>query len=756
MVTSRRTSVRPATVRRPRGAIATENIVAILRERARMWRLFLSPSRFLDGKNLRVHGIAFFMKFQSYKLTVALMLCLAGLFLVQGFPARAADEGEERAVAEVTSIAPGRPIWIAVYIDPEPGSYVSWVDLETGDKGLGVNLTLPPGFRKGELVRPAPMPVEGNIVFGNGEAFWALQEILVDRSVAPQDAFTITGNAFWYECAEIECYDARRAFSLNLPFGLGEANPGAGDIFAWARAEAPPWLPWPLHYRADATTIEIEIFMDKASARAVDSIYILPVRGMKQGNLRSHLDLSRSADGIFLQAIPSEDFMPGMKLDALLFISSKEGGTTVYRAEAVNLLQEDLGFSLDSPGFKNMTLWLALGLAFLGGILLNLMPCVFPVLALKVFGVVKAGAVSPRRLKADALAYTAGILLSFIIVALVLLTVRSMGQQVGWGFQLQSPYFITVLALVLFLVALSFAGLFHIRLPFALAFKPGADGMLGSFYTGMLATVVATPCTAPFMAPALGFALGLPTLEAVLIFLGLGLGLAAPYLLIGFIPGASALFPKPGPWMETFKKVLVIPIAATIGWLLWVLWSQVGAGGAWVPLVYMGLAAAFLVILRESKKWPGRARPLALGVYLLSGIALVQLTITPLGTTIQRPVAGEAVKFSEGVLWNLRLQGKGVFVNYTATWCLTCLVNEKLVFSKAKFQQFLADNNIVYMEADWTNPDDEIAGSLEALGRTALPVYAFYPPGGPTYDPVLLPEILTMETALEILSSKLP
>ena len=688
-------------------------------------------------------------------VAIALITLMSGFFLG---PALSHAGDEEQAVSEVTSVAPGRPIWIAIYIDPQQGTYVPWVDHESGDKGLYVYLDLPEGFSRGQLIRPVPYPVEGDKIYGYAAPFYALQEILVSGDIAFSKNYKIDGKVSWNACVEIECYDVKKTFSLTLPFGKGHPDPATAIIFNEARWIAVPYLPWPVQYRADNVYIEMELFMDEATAADISEVYILPTRGKNKGNFRTQLRLYKSEGGVQLQGEAREEFLAGAKLDALLFITKKDGQKVVFRAEAANYYAENTGFNLTSPGVANLTLWMALGLAFLGGIILNLMPCVFPVLTLKIFGVVKAGAVSTKRLKIDSLAYTGGILLSFLIVALLLLTFRSMGEAVGWGFQLQSPYFVTALALILFMVATSFAGLFEIRLPFAIGGRLGDQGALGSFYTGMLATLVATPCTAPFMAPALGFALTLSTIDATMVFMALGLGLAFPYLVIGFVPRISSLFPRPGPWMEKLKKFLSIPLLLTVGWLVWVLNSQTGATGIWIVFLYMALVLAFLLVLKESQLWRRLTRVLVIAIYVVVSFGILQHTLPRLA--IQQgatsTLTAGAMEFSEGDIWNLRLQGKGVFVNYTATWCLTCIVNERLVFKTEKFQQFLKENNIVYMVADWTNPDDEIAKSLDDLGRTALPVYAYYPPGGPTNDAVLLPEILTLERALEIIAAELP
>ena len=610
-------------------------------------------------------------------------------------------QAEEASVAvEVDSIAQGRPFWIAVEITPEPGQIISLIDSETGGPGVGISMVLAEGFTRGQTLLPGTTFLnEHTGEFAFEGSLVVLQEISVARNVAFANIYEFSGHVMWQTCDADGCSDQKADIPFSRPYGEGQPAPMAAGIFASARANLPHPLPWPVEYKRDEDIFELVFYMPRETAMTMSDIMLVPLAGKEGALVNENAVIELIDEGWRFTGAPNDEGLGRKSLEALLVVFGDGGKPAYYTFKAKNVLVEDRPISLSDPDLAGYTIWLALGLAFIGGILLNLMPCVFPVLTLKVFTLMKSGSLSRRQMRLDGLAYTGGILFSFLIVALLLLTFRSLGQQVGWGFQLQSPYFVVAMAIILLLVALVFLGVINIRLPFALEGKPEAEGTLGSFYTGMLATVVATPCTAPFMAPALGFALTLETTPAVAVFMGLGLGLAAPYLLVSVIPKVQSIFPKPGPWMETFKKILAIPLLLTVGWLGWVFYTQ---------------------------------------------------------TSDERLAVSEyAVEWSPEAVWNLRLQGKGVFVNYTATWCLSCIVNERLVFKNEKFQRFLVDSNIVYMEADWTRPNPVIAASLEQLGRSGLPVYAFYPPGGPTRDVVLLPEILTLEMALERISAEL-
>lgn len=695
------------------------------------------------------------MKFRG-SIVLALLAFFCVLFSGGIAAAQVKDQGPGTDFfAEVTSVSLERPFWIAVPVVPLKGNYIPWIDAETGGRGVVLDFALPPGFEKGETLIDPPKALFNGEIFGYQEYFWIMQEIIPGEDAKRQDVYTIPGYVAWQECAGIECLDFEEQLALKLPSGKGYADPENAELFHDVRKELAQMLPWPVTYRAAGGEFSLTLLTGERDGAPFQDMTVLPDWGGDPAGFNSQLKFSRTRDGINVSGT-APGFMAKNDLTGFLYLT-RNGKTKAYRFEVRNEIQTEEGRIADKPGIAGLTFWAALGFAFIGGLILNLMPCVFPVLTLKVFGLVKAGTRSPKHMKVDGLAFTAGILLTFAFVALLLLTFRAAGEQVGWGFQLQSPYFVTVLVLIIFTVTLSFAGLFDIRLPFAIEDKPGAEGAMASFYTGMLATVVATPCTAPFMAPALAFALTLPTGEALAIFLGLGIGMAFPYLLVSFVPAVQKVFPKPGRWMVILRKILAIPLLATVGWLVYVLHSQVGAPGVYAALSYMALIAGVLLAIRATKDWRKGMRWTVFAALAVIVAGNTINTLPVLENVKERPkiAGGDVQEWSDEAVWNYRLQGKGVFVNYTATWCLTCIVNEKTVFAKDKFQQYLVDHNIVYMEADWTNHSAAIKRSLEDLGRSALPVYVFYPPGGPTEDPVLLPEILTLDKALEILDAHL-
>jgi thiol:disulfide interchange protein DsbD len=394
---------------------------------------------------------------------------------------------------------------------------------------------------------------------------------------------------------------------------------------------------------------------------------------------------------------------------------------------------------------------LMLAFAFLGGLILNAMPCVFPVLSLKVLAVTKKAGLSHSKVKSHALAYTLGILTSFWLLSLVLLVIRQAGVQIGWGFQMQSPAFVIGLALVLYAVALNLSGLFDIPSLSVSGGKGVQQGATGSFMTGVLATVVATPCTAPFMAAAVGFALSQTPMTALAIFTALGLGLAAPFLLLSIFPGLIKALPKPGAWMETFRQFLAFPMYASCAWLVWVVAQQIG---------HMGLAYVFatLVLLpfaiwlwHALAHWPAVLRIIPAGGALLMALYCAYLaTLDPRAAAGQTATPSATVQGQEAYsaerLKSLRDEGKPVFVTATAAWCITCKYNEAAAIHTKPVQDAFAARGIVYLVADWTNQDEAITRYLSEYGRKGVPLYVYYPPHG---KPVVLPQVLTPGVVLK-------
>lgn len=380
---------------------------------------------------------------------------------------------------------------------------------------------------------------------------------------------------------------------------------------------------------------------------------------------------------------------------------------------------------------------------FLGGLVLNLMPCVFPVLSLKVVKLVEHGALDASRRRAVGLAYTAGTVVTFLAIAAVLLGLRAGGEQIGWGFQLQSPVFVTLMAYLLFFLGLSLSGVFELGAGLTQAGNLAVDDskLLGSFATGALATVVATPCTAPFMGSAMGFAVSQPPIVALAVFASLGLGLAAPFLIVAWVPTLGRALPRPGRWMQTLKEVLAFPLYLTAVWLLWVLVRQVGPDAlakALIGLVMLGLAGWFYrgVQTRALPKfaWLGVALSLVLA------LVLVERGGQKTGPHMRAEV------FSEQALGALLDAGRPVFVNFTADWCITCKVNERAAIERAQVAEFFNTNDISYLKGDWSLSDPAITEVLERFGRSGVPLYLVYRADNPT--PEILPQLLTPETII--------
>jgi thiol:disulfide interchange protein DsbD len=430
------------------------------------------------------------------------------------------------------------------------------------------------------------------------------------------------------------------------------------------------------------------------------------------------------------------------------------------------------GFNLNAQGLaspptgtasgSDIGLIAAILLALAGGIILNLMPCVFPVLSIKALALIRHGVHADRNTRMQGLAYTAGIILSFLVLAALLLALRAGGAQIGWGFQFQTPGFVLAVAWLMFAIGLSLSGVFTLGnsvagLGEALTEKPGYRG---SFFTGVLAAIVATPCTAPFMGAAIAFALSQPASHLILVFTGLGLGLALPYLLLSNWPLLQRCLPRPGLWMERLKQLFAFPMYATALWLSWVLVQQAGADALLIALGGMLVIAFAAWLFDSTRSSPTNRRRAAtlIAVALLAGISIagyLQLqAAAPAATANSKHVAaGENWEaYSEEKLQTLRAEGKPVFLNFTAAWCITCLANERVALSKDNVIAAFREQGVTYLKGDWTNQDAAITKKLAEFGRNGVPLYVFYPAGKDT-QPVLLPQILTPDIVIDHIRS---
>jgi thiol:disulfide interchange protein DsbD len=528
-------------------------------------------------------------------------------------------------------------------------------------------------------------------------------------------------------------------------------------MIAAARQRVPTPSPWPAAFAATSDEVTFTIKASGLIAEQITDVWFFPAR-WGAIDLAAPQRTRVDAAGIRLD-VPRGPLREATAapIDGVLIVSERLDGAIARHAFVVTAQPSSGGGRSDTSSLPR-----AIALAFAGGLVLNLMPCVLPVLSVKALGLVQHSSGRPSALRAHGLAYAAGVLVSFAIVAGALIALRAGGEQVGCGFQLQSPAFVTLLAWLFFAVALSFSGAIVVSGRFAGAGHALAarSGYVGSFAAGALATVAATPCTAPFMGAAVGFAVTQPWAIALLVFEALGLGLAAPYLLLSFVPAWSRFLPKPGAWMTRLKQLLAFPLYASAAWLAWVVSQQAGphgVGAALAGLVLIAFASwlhralgGVRAIWRRTATWTVAA----LLPLLIVGI----VALDPLGAGTRSPEPEAAVgglgwePFSPERLDALRASGKPVFVNVTAAWCVTCLVNERVALRSAAVADAFAKKGVVALKADWTNRDPAIGRMLGSLGRSGVPLYVLYPPGsGAGTPPSLLPQILTEGTVIDAL-----
>jgi len=649
-------------------------------------------------------------------------------------------------ISDKTAITPGQPFRIALFLDGKLGWHTYWEN--PGDAGLATTIewTLPEGFTAETIDWPVPrrIPEGPLVVYGYDD------DVFLPVAITPPDTldmeeYTFHVKANWLICETI-CIPESAELDIRLPVGNGEAATDT-SLFTAHDAALPTVIPFPINYSASGKTITLSAPLSLLGVNHVTDVSFFP----RIANVIHYAaDQSFSVVDGQLQVIleRSSGTTPATFSGLLTVIS--DSGKKIFDIHLER--KETAGTEQEQPQQKS--LWALMLLALTGGLILNLMPCVLPVLSLKALAVVKKAGGERKLVRLQGLTYTLGILFSFTLFAGLLLLLKSGGQAIGWGFQMQSPAFVGFLIYLLFLVGLSLSGFFH--LPVLLGNVGsniiGENSPRGSFLTGMLATAVATPCTAPFMAPAVGAALLLPSWKALLIFEALGLGLALPFLLVSFFPVLLRFLPKPGAWMETFKHILAWPMYLSVLWLLWVLWQQTGMGGIVVTISAMTLFCAMLwakkFIAQEKLR---RIVMLALFTLLfgatLPWLGFMEKTMAMPKAAVEEGV--EAVPFSKETLDELVAAGRPVFVDATAAWCITCQVNARIAIHTDATMKAFKDRGVTLMVADWTRRNAEITEFLASFGHQGVPLYVFYPAGG---EPKILPQLLTESIVIDSLN----
>jgi thiol:disulfide interchange protein len=634
-------------------------------------------------------------------------------------------------------IAPGSDTLLGLNFKLEAGWHVYWQN--SGDSGQPpeVKWTLPPGLTAGAMQFPAPkrLPLSFLMDFGYDNAVLFPVPLHADASVKPGTTAQVAAEVHWLVCREV-CIPGKANLTLDLPVATHAAtNPAAAALFSDVANALP--VPLPQSDSATAGQDPQNFVLTLKTGQRETKAEFFPAEQSQIANAAPQV-VTPESDGLQLSISKSEN-LQGKPARLRGVVELSDGRNYNIDVPINARIAAPPPPSLGAAGLTRVAL-----LAFLGGALLNLMPCVFPVLFLKGMSLVESHGKARSHARSSGGMYTLGILVSFWVIVAVLLLLRSGGKLLGWGFQFQSPSFVLIVALLLFFFGLSLAGQFDFGLSLTSAGGSLAarSGHAGSFFTGVLATVVATPCTAPFMGAAIGFALAQSSAVTFLIFTALALGLAAPYLLLTFFPGWMRFLPRPGAWMEVLKQACAIPIFATVIWLVWLYVRLTNLDLVlWLLGAFLLLAAAGWALGR----WPARTFS-SLAALLLVAAAVA----APLYAQHKRPAAEVWQPWSDQAVTQARADGKAVFVDFTAAWCLSCQFNERTVLNSGAVQREMDRSHVIRLRADWTHYDPAITQALAQLGRSGVPTYVVYP-ANPQAKPDVLPEALTQSTVVEAL-----
>jgi thiol:disulfide interchange protein len=703
----------------------------------------------------------------AQRLLLAFTLALQALLLAPALQAQTAVVSTDQdyhvdldLIPEQNAAVPGQTLWLALQMAHDPRWHTYWIN--PGDAGLPTEIswTLPEGVTAGDIVWPIPerFDLPADLVdFGyTGEIF-----LLVPLSVAADFSaatLPLTAAVKWYECDEV-CIPGNATITLDLPVAAtAEPNTAQARAFAQTRESQPR-----ADIRLDATfhfneaALNLTVQATEAIFDGASSIVFIPDEHGVVDYLAPQ-DITRQVSSLQLvqrQHTRVSRSMPE-RVGGLLLVEGADGRELAYQVQAQPQQGDLAALGATSSSASDLSVASVFLFALLGGLILNLMPCVFPVLSLKVLSLANAHGSAAREQRMHGLAYTAGVMLSFFALAAVLLSLQAGGAAIGWGFQLQQPWIVAMLIFVFFVMGLSMSGVveFGTSLMGIGGNLQEREGLKGSFFTGVLASVVASPCTAPFMGAALGFAFTQSMPVALTVFLALGFGMALPFLALSFVPALSRFLPKPGAWMQTFRQILAFPLYATAVWLLWVLGNQAGSNGMALVLGACVLLAFACWMWQQRHHSKGSWRHVKTALVLLStGVAASVLFSPMLQSRDAAQVVAEDANYeaySAARLAELRAEGKPVFINMTAAWCITCLVNEKVALSSDVVVDALADKGVTYLKGDWTNNDPAITEVLRQYETSGVPLYLMFPADA-SKPAEVLPQILTESIVLAAL-----
>ena len=636
-------------------------------------------------------------------------------------------------LTESNLIEPGDELLVGFKFSLSPGWHTYWVNPGDAGEGASIKWNLPRDVKASKILWPGPerIPVEPLMTFGYENEVVLLTKIYTSKNT--DIPLTLNALVSWYTCKEI-CIPQEA--EVSIPIKLGFKSPSSSNKLLKQTLENVP-TPFKGTYRVQSLDDSYIIQGQFENNKQYDSIYFFPRFYGLTDYVESQL-YEKNKDSFSLQVQPSRLKIEHESFEGVL-ATEKDGRLSYFE------INHSLSSDNSSQEFSVLTLII---FAFFGGLILNVMPCVFPILSIKILRFVEQSENSSYKTFKQGCLFSVGVIVSFLLIAALLISLKSGGESIGWGYQLQSPIVVSLLFYLFIVMGYIFMSNIIIGSSLArLSLISSSKGdSLESFLTGVLAVIVASPCTAPFMGSAIGFALLQPSFYSILIFLGLGIGFSLPYLILSAKPSLLSFLPKPGQWMETFKQFMAFPMWASALWLLWVLSGQVDSQEIIQVLLGALIITIGLWLLEKNKsesnwvKWMIR---LPFVLLLIFALWLVPTTYSDSDET------QDQLAYTPQLLEDLREENNLVFLNFTADWCITCKVNEAVALKTSEVSKVLAEKNITYLEADWTRKDPIISETLEQYGRTGLPLYLLFPSEG---DPLILPEILTEDILLSYLN----
>ena len=675
----------------------------------------------------------------SVKLSLFLILLLTTSSSLWADSFFQASDSSVEVTSESEAMMKGDELLLGLNFKLTPGWHTYWKN--PGDAGEGASVTwqLPKGFQASEILWPGPeaIPVEPLMTFGYEDEITLLTKIkALDAAVFPA---IVKAKVSWYTCKDI-CVPQEA--NLELTIQNGEK---VNTFFANELSNVFLNLPKELSskHRVEALDDNYFLQMELDGNTPVSSAYFFPEEyGLSSYSKEQILEINKNS--LSLQISQSEVDLKLQNFAGVLLLNNQDSRTFFNVNLNLNNNQKQESLSISE-------LVLTIIFAFIGGLILNAMPCVFPILSIKILNFVEQSEGSKEKMIQHGLSFSAGVLVTFLSIAGLLLLLKSGGESIGWGYQLQSPLMVTILIYLFVAIGITFMS--NLVLGGQLAqlgnINQGYGDITSSFLTGVLAVIVASPCTAPFMGSAVGIALLQPGFITIAIFVSLGLGFAAPYLLLSFYPSLLKVLPKPGAWMETLKQFMAFPMWGSALWLTWVLSGQVQTDSVLMVLLGALFIALGLWILEKNQSSDGFAKWMSLSsVTILLGAAL---WLAPTDyENIEQDTSSDLNSYSPELLDSLLAENKPVFLNFTADWCITCKVNEAIVLNQVSIKNALESKGIVYLKADWTRKDETIANKLAEYGRTGVPLYLLYSSEG---IPVILPELLTEDMLLSYIET---